>query len=95
MERTLVTSNTVVLFVECSPAVLRHAGFRVDDLLGQLRRLGFSLHVIDEREQCLREVAQQDYLERNAQGRKNFFYFYCCKQAKPTPLQAPLTKGRR
>jgi FkbM family methyltransferase len=79
MEKTLAASGRVVMFVECSPATLRHAGSTTDDLLSQLREFGFSLQVIDENRRCLRAVGEQDYLERTEQGRKNFFYLYCCK----------------
>ena len=79
MEKTLARQAKVLLFVECSPATLRHAGASVDALLGQLHQLGFSVQVIDENERRLKAVGEETYAERNAGGRKNFVYLYCSK----------------
>ena len=79
MEKTLRNSDEVIMFVECNPSVLKHAGGSVDMLLGELEGFGFRVQVIDEGERCLRPVSHEIYAARNARGKRNCVNLYCSK----------------
>jgi FkbM family methyltransferase len=53
MERTLASSPDVSLFIEVNPSALEAAGSSTDNLLDQLRDLGFDYRLIDEQRRTL------------------------------------------
>ena len=79
MERTLRSSDKVIMFVECNPSALSAAGSSVECLLGLLERFEFRVQVIDENERCLRPVGDEIYVARDVQGRRNYWNLYCSK----------------
>lgn len=57
MQRILAEGRPVV-FVECNPETLAHAGATVDELLAELASAGYRCQAIDETDGSLRDVAE-------------------------------------
>jgi FkbM family methyltransferase len=56
--REILRGGRPMVFVECNPPALERAGATVDDLLGELRALGYDVQAIDERDGSLRGVRE-------------------------------------
>jgi hypothetical protein len=59
MERTLASSSSMVMFVECSPKALRAAGGDVRQLVEILENYGFVVQVIDEQGMRLKNLTSK------------------------------------
>jgi FkbM family methyltransferase len=59
MERTLASSPSMVMFVECNPKVLRAAGGDARQLVEILENYGFVVQVIDEQDMRLKTVTSE------------------------------------
>ena len=80
MERTLASSPSPVLFVECNPRALAAAGGSSRALLERLAALGFRVQIIDESRRALRPVNDELFVVELQENRKYYVNLYCVKE---------------
>lgn len=79
MSETISRMDRLILFVECCPYVLALAGGSVTELLDELERHGFRVHLIQERLKDVTTDLSEIFAAERSGSEKYYVNLYCVK----------------